>query len=208
MSSPLEAAREFTFGQLGALLVKLGGEENARRLLRGEVKCKLEVVKMILAINRTTPPFDSASFIGSGWAIWRGQADGKGLDGEEQQDDRSLALTEVDFARAHFETCLVEEETNITGEERLARLREMDLIRADANIGAALINEPGQTTLKWLYETHGVTWFELPGTELRRPGGGRCFLCLYRRGAGQWRWDYGWLFNVRNARNPALVFAS
>lgn len=207
MPSPLEAAREFSFGQFAALLVKLGGEENARRLLRGEMKCVLEVVKMILSINRAQP-FNPAAFIGADWTIWRGPADGKGLKGDEQQDAHSLALTEVDFTTARFETGLVEGETVITGEQRLSRLREKPIVRADANIGVALLNEPGQITLEWLYQTHGVTWFELPGTELRNPHGFRRILYLYRRDDGQWYWYFYWLGSGRGARNPALVFAS
>jgi|AntRauTorckE6833_2_1112554.scaffolds.fasta_scaffold15144_4 hypothetical protein len=43
---------------------------------------------------------------------------------------------------------------------------------------------------------------------LRNPNGNRYFLYLYRKDAGQWNWNYNWLDNDRNARNPALVFAT
>jgi len=209
MTSPLDILKDFTGGQTAAVLHKVG-EENIPRLLRGELKIKFEVVRMILAINRAKP-FDPAAFIGANWAIWRGPADADGLKGEERQDARSLALTEVDFTKARFETCLAEGETVITGEQRLTRLldQKKDCIRADDNIGAALLNEPGQVTLEWLYQTHGVTWFELPGTELRSPNGYRRFLCLCRTDDGRWHWGYDrWLGNDRGAGSPALVFAS
>lgn len=206
MPSPLEAVREITVGQLAALVVKLGGEENFRRVLRGEMKFVLEVVNMMVTINRAEP-FDSA-FIGPGWTIWRGPASGNGLEGEEQQDARSLALTDVDFTKARFETCLTDGETAITGENRLCRLLETDLIRGDAKFGQVLYQEPGQKTLRWLFETYGVTWFELPGTILRNPYGHRYFLFLSRGDDGQWYWYYRWLDDDRNARRPGLVFAS
>jgi hypothetical protein len=197
---------KYTWNQMEALCNIVGGEENIDRMLRGEMKCTLEVVKVILAINRAQL-FDPVAFIGSGWTIWRGPANGTGLRGDEQQDAHSLELANVDFTTARFETCLAEGEQVITGEQRLSRLREKEVIRADANIGAALVNEPGQTTLKWLHQTHGVTWFELPGTELRHSDGHRYFLCLYRRDGGRWNWIYSWLGGDRCAGSPALVFA-
>lgn len=175
--------------------------------LEPESVSRIEMVKPTLSLNRAQP-FDPASFIGSGWTIWCGLADGKGLKGEEQQDARSLALTEIDFTKARFEACLADGEHVITGEQRLNRLREKDVIRADAAIGVALLKEPDQVTLNWLYQTHGVKWFELPGTELRDPSGDRCFLCLCRRDGGRWSWRCSWLGGGRGAGGPALVFAS
>lgn len=161
---------------------------------------------MVLAINRAKP-FNPAAFIASGWSIWRGAVDSDGLKGEEQQDARSLALTEVDFSKARLETCLVAGEEVVTGEKRLARLLEKDVIRADANIGVALLNEQGKATLEWLHQTYGVTRFELPGTILRSSRGYRDFLCLSRVGGGRWSWDGRWLGSDRDAGDPALVLA-
>lgn len=199
---------EYRGNQIEAVLNMIGGKSAIDRLLLGEVKCVLEVVNMILTINRVDP-FDPATFIGEGWTIWRGLPKGKGLEGDEQQDARSLALTEVDFTKARFETCL-EGKTKITGEDRLCRLDKLDkkdLIRADAKFGQTLYEEPGQKTLRWLYETYGVTWFELPGTILRGPRGYRHFLSLYRKDGGRWYWNFNWLDVDRHAESPALVFA-
>lgn len=53
--------------------------------------------KNILFIDRSIP-FNPAKFIGAGWTIWRGPADGDGLSGEEDHDERSLAIMEIDPA--------------------------------------------------------------------------------------------------------------
>jgi hypothetical protein len=87
----------------------------------------------VLSIDRTTP-FNPAAFIGNAWTIWRGPADGTGLDGDEEQDERSLALTTIDLTTVRIETMLTEGERLITGEERLTRLKEKNHIRLDAKV--------------------------------------------------------------------------
>ncbi len=155
--------------------------------------------------------FNPSTFVGNGWAIWKGPAKGDGLKGDEEQDQRSLALKEVDFRgmtkEANFLTGLEGKETVVTGEVKRARLIAK-AIQADARIGQALFEEEGQKTLRWLFETLGITWFELLGTTLRGSGGGRCALYLYRQGGGSWGWHCYWLGNFRDARNPALSLAS
>src|SRR3989344_2574625 len=215
-------------GLLNDLMLKLSAEDGSEwltalnKMLRKEnpwpvsdaarkvaVPVVREQTEMILAIDRAKP-FNPGLFIGSGVKIWKGAADENGLKGEEQQDARSLALAKIDFAKAaRFETCLIGKETVITGENRLLRLceREKEFIRPDAKIGQTLYEEPGQKTLRWLHKKYGVTWFELPGTELRHSDGYRCFLYLYRYDDGSWDWNGRWLGNVRLAGNPALVLA-
>ena len=57
--------------------------------------------KTILSIDRTKP-FDPVAFIGNkGWRI-------------EEQDEQSLALTEVDPAMIRLETCRTQSEEFIT----------------------------------------------------------------------------------------------
>jgi hypothetical protein len=82
--------------------------------------------------------FNPETLLGKGWSIWRGPADGDGLQGEEQQDSRSLALQEVDLSQVLFETNLKPDEFRIVGEEKLRRLKEKGVIRLDARIGQAL----------------------------------------------------------------------
>ncbi|MCX6735508.1 MAG: hypothetical protein NTZ13_00275 [Candidatus Parcubacteria bacterium] len=166
----------------------------------------LEKQDHILIIGRTAL-FDPAKFIGSGWSIWKGPVDGDGLNGEEQQDQRSLALTEIDFDKISFETCLKSGETYITGEEKLKRHARAGHILADAKIGQVLYEEEGQKKLEYLYKEKGITWFELQGTILRSLSDRRCALYLYRDD-GRWDWYYYWLGNGRGADCPSLVLTS
>ena len=156
-----------------------------------------------LIVDRTKP-FDTNKFL----PIWRGPKDGNGLTGEEEQDTRSLKHTEIDFAKAIFTVCLKDGESAITGEEKLARHTAAKHIRLDAKVGQDLLEEKGQATLEWLFNTFGIVWFELPGTTLRYSNGRRYFLCLYRDDDDRWRWSYYWLDSYRYARNPSAVLAS
>src|ERR687895_90509 len=156
----------------------------------------------ILTIDRATP-FNPTAFTGEGWSIWRGPINGNGLKGVEEQDRRSLKLTEVDFSRVSFETCLEEGETRITGEEKLRRHESAGHICLDAKVGQTLFEEEGHKTLNWLKD-RGITWMEFPGTILRSRGGSRCVLALYWGGSG-WHWDVFWLENDRNAHRPSAV---
>jgi hypothetical protein len=56
----------------------------------------------VISIDRSRQ-FNPAMFIGEGWAIWRGLPDGNGLEGDEAQDSRSLALTKVDIGMVRLE---------------------------------------------------------------------------------------------------------
>lgn len=161
----------------------------------------------VLLINRTKS-FDPVTFFGSGWTIWRGAKDGDGLKGEEDQDARSLALTEVDFSKVLFTACLKKGEPHITGEEKLSRHMAANHVRLDAWVGQALLEEDGQATLNWLYTTFNITWFELQGTVLCGSDGGRYFLCLYRDGGGEWHQSYYWLGHNRFATNMSAVLVT
>lgn len=161
----------------------------------------------VLTIDRAKP-FDPAKFIGSDWTIWRGPKNGSGLEGEEEQDTRSLKLAEVDFAKVLFTACLKDGESVITGEEKLVRHIVAKHIRLDAKVGQTLFEEKDQATLNWLYATFKIGWFEFPGTVLRFSSGHRCFLGLYRVGSGQWSWRCHWLVLARDASSPSAVLAS
>lgn len=147
-----------------------------------------------LIIDRAVP-FDPAKFIGSGWSI-------------VEQDESALALTTLDFSNVRFESGLKEGEQTIDGEEKLKRLKKLGLIRLDAKGGQTLYEEKGQATLRWLYDTYGITWFELAGTVLRDSRGDRCFLCLSRGGGGSWGWYYDWLGRVRDRAGVSPLLAS
>lgn len=154
-------------------------------------------------------PFDPAKFTGADYKIWRGPKDGNGLEGEEAQDKRSLALSEVDMFSVRFENMLNEEdgEGSIKGEEKILRLKMAKFIRLDARLGRDLLAEPGQATLEWLFKERGIAWFDLPGTILRDPRGRRLVLSLYRRD-GEWGWDVHWLESDWYRSYPSAVLVS
>ena len=161
----------------------------------------------IISINRTTP-FNPAKFLGEGWSIWKGPIDGDGLSGEEEQDNRSLALTELDLSNIRFEICLQKGENYITGEEKLKRLKKADFIRLDASIFLTLRQNQHLVPDCWKEKTNGNTTFIFfDGTTLRGPFGYRRTLYLYF-GDGRWGWNYYWLVSARGSGSPSAVLAS
>lgn len=140
-------------------------------------------------------PLDPESFLGKGWSV----------------DERISTRTGGNFeagriVRKHY---LRESETSITGEERIRRIKEESGdIQLDAQDFMALWQENGHTTLRWLYDTKGITWLSFWGTVLRDPRGNRSVLYLYRRGDGSWYWFYDGLGLVWRGSNPVGVLAS
>jgi len=147
----------------------------------------------ILVIDRSVP-FNPVNFIGSGWSV---------IDGEENK--ASLALTEIDFEKVSFETCLKSGEKCITGEEKLVRHAKAGHVLLDAKIFQKLYEEEDQKTLEYLYREKSITWFEFPGTVLRYLNDSRYALFLYRDDGGRWSWRCYWLDGDRDARNPSVV---
>ena len=78
--------------------------------------------------------FNPAEFIRSGWTIWKGPPQGNGLEGEEDQDERSLALTEIDLSKVQLERMLQKGEDSVKGETKLARLKVARHVRLDAKV--------------------------------------------------------------------------
>ena len=74
-------------------------------------------------------------------------------------------------------------------------------IRYDAGAGVALLDEKGQATLRFLYDTYGITWMEF-ATVLRYSDGLRYLLVLRRGGGGSWGGD-GRLARRRSRRSAA-----
>src|SRR3989344_797976 len=148
--------------------------------------CRLSVRGPNTLVIDRSRPFNPTRFIGKGWTI-------------EEQDERALALTEIDFGAVRFESGLKEGEAAITGEEKLKRLKAGGVVRLDAKIGQTLYEENGQATLRFIHEHFGISWLELAGTVLRHPDGRRYCLYLCRYGDDPWRWRYGWLDYDRRA---------
>ncbi|MFH1206975.1 MAG: hypothetical protein V1668_00005 [Patescibacteria group bacterium] len=141
-------------------------------------------------------PFDPEKFIGKGWSV------------DEQVSKRTG--DNLDAGQITRKDYLKKGEPSINGEERLRRIKasgEADL-QLDASDCVALYQEDGQKTLRWLYETRGVTWLSCWGTILRDPDGDRSVLCLCRHEDGSWLWDYFWVdHDGWDAGGPAGVLA-
>ena len=159
-----------------------------------------------ISIDRTTP-FNPTEFIGAGWTIWKGPAEGNGLEGEEEQDARSLVLTTLDVTRLRLETTLKGEETSIVGEEKLKRLKAMTDIRLDAGIFQTFWRNQHLIPERFKAKTNGnTTYVFCDGTVLRSPDGDRYVLCFYwRDDALEWDWFYRRLDNHFCAAHPSAV---
>ena len=155
----------------------------------------------IVSVDRTEP-FDPTTFIGQGWGLWRGPLDGDGLEGEIEQDERSLALTEIDLTRIGLRTCLRSGEHCLGGREFLRRLQAGNDILLDAGIFQYLWKNPHlfPLGLKEKIDDHRICVFFF-GSPLRDPDGRCCILYLYWREGG-----LCWFFrHLGGECNPAAV---
>ncbi len=153
-----------------------------------------------LQINRTKP-FDPSDFIdNTGWTIWRGLADGSGLNGEPQQCAASLALVSIDLVKVRLVTCLKGKEAAVDGEEFLRRLKDNGRPRLDAQVLETLLKNQNLIPTAW----KRLKKVCFAGTELRTSGGFRYVLFLYWDGT-QWGSDYEWLKHNFDTDTPAAV---
>lgn len=159
----------------------------------------------ILKITRTIP-FNPAEFLGQSWSIWKGPADGDGLSGDEEQDERSLALTEVNLSQTQLVTCL-KGEVHIKGEEKLKRLKAFGHTRLDGKIFQTLWENKQLIPASWKEKINDNTrYIFFDGTILCGPRGRRGVLYLCWRDGG-WRWGCGWLGRGWDAGSPSAVLA-
>ena len=163
---------------------------------------KSPLVEARATIIRPKRPFDPTIF-GPRWKTWRGPADGDGLEGKEERDERSFALLELDFSQTVIETCLRKGESYTDGEERHCRLKaeRADDIRLDPAFALAYRDEPE----KYPDALKGKAAF-WDGLVLRSPDGDRCAVYSYwGRGV---ELDYYWLDLDRIADYPSVLLAS
>ena len=144
--------------------------------------------KQILKVDRSKP-FDP-SFVGKGWII-------------DEQDERALALEEINLTQASFETTLNPNESYVQGEEKLRRLKKMNQVRLDAKVFPTLWENKHLIPKSW--KTKGYIYFD--GTVLRSPYGHRSVLYLCWRDGG-WRWGCHWLEGSWRSHEPSAVIAS
>ena len=155
---------------------------------------KKETQPTTLTIPRTTP-FDPEAFIGKGWKV-------------VEEDERSLALTEVDLTKVRLVTCLKKGESSIKGEEKLKRLKEAGHIRLDAAVFKALWDNKHLIPEDWKKEINGYrTYIYFDATVLQGPSGYRYVLYLYWGGGG-WRWFYDWLEDGWSSIGPSAVLVT
>lgn len=156
---------------------------------------EVTIVKRLLDCSK---PFNPTEFIGPDWK-------------EAERDERSYALTEIDFSQVLLETCLEKNEDRITGETKLKRLKEKELIRLGGQQFLALWLDyqanKENSVLEWLRKTRGITYLDFPGLVLLYPDGSRYVLYLFWYG-GQWYWDYYWLDYVWDGRHFSAALAS
>ena len=123
-------------------------------------------------------PFDPVKFIGKNWSLI-----------PEEHDTRCDALTEVDFGKVQFETCLKEDETLIIkGEENLTRLKAGRDIRLGATVFMGLWEDyqknKENSTLENLYKEKSIAYLDFFGDVLLDPDGYRRVLYLCRSDGG------------------------
>ena len=204
VADALEAAG-YTLDDVTKLRSKPDALKEFKSVLGGLAKIVRECLK--LACDK---PLSPAEFIGQDWTVWKGPADGNGLEGEEDRDTCEDDLSVIDFEQVLLETHLQGEETSVHGEEKLRRA-----------IASGNINLGGRAFLSlWEdYQTNcessvleklrrkGVTRIYFFGLRLRGPDGGRYVLYLCVRGS-RWGWDYDWLDDHWNVDVPSASLAS
>lgn len=162
----------------------------------------------IIPIDRSIS-FNPEKFLGRrGWTIWRGSSDCYDRDGEEEQDSRSLAITELDLSKIQLVTTIREDESTVNGEENLRRLREANHICLDAKIFQTLWENKILIPPLFKELTNGdITYIFFNGTTLCHPIGGRfvLYLCFLK---GEWRWNYGLLGGDLSVRSLSAVLVS
>ena len=178
-------------------LLRQGNLPEILGFLHGKAKLvpvEWKAANAIIKIDRSKP-FDPASFISKGWKI-------------VEQDERSLAISELDLNVVRLERMLKSKESYIDGEENLRRLKSTGHIRLDAKIFEILWNNQQLIPEKWKEKTDGKTTFIFfDGTILLGPGGSRWALYLYWVD-GHWNWYYDWLGYYRDVDISSAVLAS
>ncbi len=159
----------------------------------------------IIQIDRSQPL--TPNFIGNGWTIWRGPANGNGLRGKDDQDERSLALTKLDLTKVQFETTLKKNENCVGGKERHNRLRKMGYIRLDIKIRQTLFENETLIPESWKDNINGYCrYIFFDGTFLRNPDGQRCVPYMCWRN-GEWILSDRWIDMDFGVGDPSAILA-
>ncbi|HMP67385.1 MAG TPA: hypothetical protein PKA60_01375 [Candidatus Paceibacterota bacterium] len=141
--------------------------------------CRVIIGDVSKIIIDRSKPFDPKKInsLGNEWKI-------------VEEDERSLAITELDLSKVQYVDMLEDGETSIRGEEKLKRLKMDGRIRLDAKMSQTFWEDQSLIPESWKEKINGNTrciFFD--GTILRNPFGNSCVLYLYW-GNGQWYWGY------------------
>lgn len=163
-----------------------------------------------LALDKTFNP----EFIGRNWAVWRGPANGNGLEGEEYLPEPEPGI--VDFEQVVLETHLLKK-GSIQGEEKMRRARRSKNKQLGGSAFLALWNnwqeckragKPEDSILERLRKSGKigkVIYFF--GLVLRDPDGSRSVLGLFF-GGREWDWYFSWLDDHWDVGNPSVSLAT
>ena len=153
----------------------------------------------VISIDRSIS-FDPETIIGNGWLV-------------EEQDERAIALTEINLSEVILESTLKKGEKSITGKEKLRRLkRKINYIYLDAGIFKTLWENQIFIPEKWKEKTNGNTTFIFfDGTIFQNPNGERYVLYLYwdeTRSNCNWKWHLYGLERDYYAQDQSAVLVS
>ncbi len=172
-------------------LGKFGDLRGIKDILDG--RSEIKPINHLLVIDRSNK-FDPETFIGSGWKI-------------EEEDERSVALYEIDLSKVQFVNMLKDGETSIIGRRQLNRLKQAEYICLDAKVFQTLWGNRKLIPEAWKEKINGNTrYIFFDGTVLKHPNGSHYVFCLYWEG-GKWKWTWIWLGNSWSANDPSAVLA-
>jgi hypothetical protein len=136
-----------------------------------------KVQSLIVPVDRANP-FDLKTYGSLGWSI-------------EEQDERSLALTEIDLGKIELVTTQQLGETSVSRGVLLSRLKAQGYIRLDAKVLQVLIENKSLIPEAWKRRVDDDRIFAIffDGTVFRTSEGRLCTLFLFwgHNNYG-WRW--------------------
>lgn len=148
-----------------------------------------------VSLKIAVAPFIRAKFLGGNFPHWKGPVTGDGWEGVEERDMSSRFVTDVDFERADFLNCFREGDTMITGEEKLARLKELGRTLYGVTVFAGLYKDYREygragtaenSVLERLFTDYGVALIGFFGDVYRSPGRRRIIMGFARCGEAEW----------------------
>ncbi len=119
-----------------------------------------------------------------------------------EQDERSLALAEVNLSTVKLVTCLKKGEARIKGQERLKRLKQAGHILLDARFCLAIWNNEELIPKSWRGKD-----ICFDGTVLQHPRAGCGVMCLSCWG-DECGWGLKWLKDVWYPNQPSAVLVA